>query len=289
MILFSLGPLSMALMWPLRPVTVDIFVRVKGEKDYNRKKIIRFVLLASVWKIGENSANLCVKNGPLTWICRLESYGTRGTWNLRRRIMNCHQILSGACNAGDRCFAVGSVEGVPFTVMMMKMLSCLAFPLCFMCDDDDDDDNDEERTPDMKSLPNLSVLKVCQIVLAAVGEKCAAEDVNSSWPNWVRREYVICLIFNPVSNSSALIQGGKKIYQFLAEDSEDLTSIIGFYPKLQHPRNYWSEMKPKSLLLGLSSKKRITFGSHLTDKKFSPFIEYTQTTNTGAGAKSMKL
>lgn len=97
--------------------------------------------------------------------------------------MNCHQILSGACNAGDRCFAVGSVEGVPFTVMMMKMLSCLAFPLCFMCDDDDDDDNDEERTPDMKSLPNLSVLKVCQIVLAAVGEKCAAEDVNSSWPN----------------------------------------------------------------------------------------------------------
>lgn len=30
--------------------------------------------------------------------------------------MNCHQILSGACNAGDRCFAVGSVEGIPFTV-----------------------------------------------------------------------------------------------------------------------------------------------------------------------------
>lgn len=30
--------------------------------------------------------------------------------------MNCHQILSGACNAGDRCFAVGSVEGVSFTV-----------------------------------------------------------------------------------------------------------------------------------------------------------------------------
>ncbi|KAG5673298.1 hypothetical protein PVAND_003358 [Polypedilum vanderplanki] len=29
--------------------------------------------------------------------------------------MNCHQILSGACNAGDRCFAVGSVEGVSFT------------------------------------------------------------------------------------------------------------------------------------------------------------------------------
>lgn len=29
--------------------------------------------------------------------------------------MNCHQILSGACNVGDRCFAVGSVEGIPFT------------------------------------------------------------------------------------------------------------------------------------------------------------------------------
>lgn len=30
--------------------------------------------------------------------------------------MNLHQIVSGACNAGDKCFAVGSVEGVPFTV-----------------------------------------------------------------------------------------------------------------------------------------------------------------------------
>lgn len=29
--------------------------------------------------------------------------------------MNCHQILSGAANAGDRCFAVGSVEGISFT------------------------------------------------------------------------------------------------------------------------------------------------------------------------------
>lgn len=33
-----------------------------------------------------------------------------------RPIMNCHQILSGACNAGDRCYAVGSVEGISFTV-----------------------------------------------------------------------------------------------------------------------------------------------------------------------------
>ncbi|KAF5272292.1 hypothetical protein FQR65_LT04949 [Abscondita terminalis] len=29
--------------------------------------------------------------------------------------MNLHQIVSGACNAGDKCFAVGSVEGVAFT------------------------------------------------------------------------------------------------------------------------------------------------------------------------------
>ncbi|KAL0271823.1 UNVERIFIED_CONTAM: hypothetical protein PYX00_008798 [Menopon gallinae] len=29
--------------------------------------------------------------------------------------MNRHQILSGACNSGDHCFAVGSVEGIPFT------------------------------------------------------------------------------------------------------------------------------------------------------------------------------
>ncbi|KAK5649288.1 hypothetical protein RI129_000317 [Pyrocoelia pectoralis] len=29
--------------------------------------------------------------------------------------MNLHQIVSGACNAGDKCFAVGSVEGVSFT------------------------------------------------------------------------------------------------------------------------------------------------------------------------------
>ncbi len=28
--------------------------------------------------------------------------------------MKLHQVLTGACNAGDRCFAVGSVEGVSF-------------------------------------------------------------------------------------------------------------------------------------------------------------------------------
>nr|XP_042903510.1 dmX-like protein 2 [Parasteatoda tepidariorum] len=29
--------------------------------------------------------------------------------------MNCHQVLTGAANAGDHCYSVGSVEGVPFT------------------------------------------------------------------------------------------------------------------------------------------------------------------------------
>lgn len=38
--------------------------------------------------------------------------------------MNCHQILSGACNAGDRCFAVGSVEGVSFTVRNLEVFLC---------------------------------------------------------------------------------------------------------------------------------------------------------------------
>ena len=30
--------------------------------------------------------------------------------------MNLHQILTGAANTGDKCFAVGSVEGNHFTV-----------------------------------------------------------------------------------------------------------------------------------------------------------------------------
>lgn len=41
--------------------------------------------------------------------------------------MNCHQILSGACNAGDHCFAVGSVEGIPFTVSSFKENNRLSF------------------------------------------------------------------------------------------------------------------------------------------------------------------
>lgn len=42
-----------------------------------------------------------------------EKCASEGYWNLVK--MNRHQILSGACNAGDRCYAVGSVEGIPFT------------------------------------------------------------------------------------------------------------------------------------------------------------------------------
>lgn len=48
-----------------------------------------------------------------------EKCASEGYWNLVK--MNRHQILSGACNAGDRCYAVGSVEGIPFTV------SCYGF------------------------------------------------------------------------------------------------------------------------------------------------------------------
>lgn len=43
--------------------------------------------------------------------------------------MNCHQILSGACNAGDRCFAIGSVEGIPFTV---RMYTSHSFIVCLV-------------------------------------------------------------------------------------------------------------------------------------------------------------
>ena len=32
--------------------------------------------------------------------------------------MNRHQVLTGAANSGDQCFASGSVEGVNFTVSM---------------------------------------------------------------------------------------------------------------------------------------------------------------------------
>ena len=30
--------------------------------------------------------------------------------------MKCHQVLTGACNVGDKSFSVGSVEGVSFIV-----------------------------------------------------------------------------------------------------------------------------------------------------------------------------
>lgn len=46
--------------------------------------------------------------------------------------MNLHQIVSGACNAGDKCFAIGSVEGVPFTVRYLY--SILVKFNCFQYD-----------------------------------------------------------------------------------------------------------------------------------------------------------
>lgn len=39
--------------------------------------------------------------------------------------MDCHQILSGACNVGDKCFAIGSVEGINFTVSGFFLLILL--------------------------------------------------------------------------------------------------------------------------------------------------------------------
>lgn len=32
--------------------------------------------------------------------------------------MHLHQVLTGAVNPGDNCYSVGSVEDVPFTVMV---------------------------------------------------------------------------------------------------------------------------------------------------------------------------
>jgi len=33
--------------------------------------------------------------------------------------MNRHQVLTGAANSGDRCFAVGNINGVHFTVCII--------------------------------------------------------------------------------------------------------------------------------------------------------------------------
>ena len=40
--------------------------------------------------------------------------------------MKCHQVLTGACNVGDKTFAVGSVEGVSLnTICNASIYSCL--------------------------------------------------------------------------------------------------------------------------------------------------------------------
>jgi hypothetical protein len=36
--------------------------------------------------------------------------------------MNRHQVLTGACNIGEKCHAVGSVEGIHFTVRYLTDL-----------------------------------------------------------------------------------------------------------------------------------------------------------------------
>lgn len=36
--------------------------------------------------------------------------------------MNRHQVLTGACNFGEKCYAVGSVEGIHFTVSGRKSI-----------------------------------------------------------------------------------------------------------------------------------------------------------------------
>jgi len=46
-----------------------------------------------------------------------------GNSNLVARIstdkMNRHQVLTGAANSGDRCYAVGNINGVHFTVCII--------------------------------------------------------------------------------------------------------------------------------------------------------------------------
>ena len=37
-------------------------------------------------------------------------------WLRIKTVMNRHQVLTGAVNSGDDCYAIGSVEGIHFTV-----------------------------------------------------------------------------------------------------------------------------------------------------------------------------
>lgn len=46
-------------------------------------------------------------------VAALPSPGERGG-----AAMHLHQVLTGAVNPGDNCYSVGSVEDIPFTVMV---------------------------------------------------------------------------------------------------------------------------------------------------------------------------
>ena len=45
--------------------------------------------------------------------------------------MNRHQVLTGAANPGDSCFAVGSVEGVHFTVRIQQTFCTISVKFLF--------------------------------------------------------------------------------------------------------------------------------------------------------------
>jgi len=62
----------------------------------------------------------------LKWLCVLCCYFRRESDDcslpnaaLYVRKMNRHQVLTGAANSGDRCFAVGNINGIHFTVRII--------------------------------------------------------------------------------------------------------------------------------------------------------------------------
>lgn len=47
--------------------------------------------------------------------------------------MNRHQVLTGAVNPGDSCFAIGYVDGVPFTVILSLFYCQIAVLYLSVC------------------------------------------------------------------------------------------------------------------------------------------------------------
>ena len=60
--------------------------------------------------------------------------------------MNRHQVLTGACNPGDQCYAVGSVEGIHFTVKICKHQEEILITITYIY-----------QSPDNKQLFKLKV------------------------------------------------------------------------------------------------------------------------------------